>query len=175
MLRFFPNSAKSPRSDLHSDVCSESHSRIVTYSHSSKVLIVTHLVAKVVTSYIEKATKKKQKLIHQVAYLVLYVRSSKKEFLRNDKVCEIIEVIKNNQYGFRSKRSFADAIASITELVRSAIDDKATAQACLNDLQKVFDTLDHSTVLEKLERYLCRGPIQAMIQSYLSDRCNMFL
>ena len=36
------------------------------------------------------------------------------------------EPIKNNQYGLRSKSSVTDSIASITEFVRSEIDNKAT-------------------------------------------------
>ena len=38
------------------------------------------------------------------------------------------------------------------------------------DLQKIFDTLDHSILLEKLEQYSYRGPIHANIESYPSGR-----
>ena len=77
---------------------------------------------------------------------------------------------KNNQYGFRSKRSCADATASTTEFMRSEIGNKEPGQAYFIDLQKAFDTLDHSILFEKLERNGYKGPIHAMIKSYVSDR-----
>ena len=43
-------------------------------------------------------------------------------------------------------------MASITEFMRSEIDNKATGQACFKGLQKAFRTLDHSKVLEQLEQ-----------------------
>ena len=49
-----------------------------------------------------------------------------------------------NQYGFWSKRSCADTMASGTELIRIEIDEKSKGQACFVDLQKTFDTLDNT-------------------------------
>ena len=86
------------------------------------------------------------------------------------KFCEKNNIITKNQYGFRSRRSCADAIATVTEFMRSEIDSKATGQACFIDLQKAFDTLDHKILLEKLEKYGYRGPIHKLLSSYLSDR-----
>ena len=54
------------------------------------------------------------------------------------------------QYGFRNNMSCVDAIAAITEFIRTEKDKKAQGQACFIDLQKIFDTLDHDILLRKL-------------------------
>ena len=54
------------------------------------------------------------------------------------------------QYGFRNNLSCVDAIAAITEFIRTEKDKKAQGQACFIDLQKIFDTLDHDILLRKL-------------------------
>ena len=69
---------------------------------------------------------------------------------KNDLICPM-------QYGFRNNMSCVDAIAAITEFVRTEIDKKAQGQACFIDLQKAFDTLDHHILLKKLEDYGFRG------------------
>ena len=47
---------------------------------------------------------------------------------KNDLICPM-------QYGFRNNMSCVDAIAAITEFVRTEIDKKAQGQACFIDLQ----------------------------------------
>ena len=59
---------------------------------------------------------------------------------------------------------------SITEFIGTEIDRKSLGQACIIDLQKTFDTLDHNILLQKMEKYGYRGPIHDMMKSYLSDR-----
>ena len=74
------------------------------------------------------------------------------------------------QYGFRNSMSCVDAIAAITEFVRTEIDKKAQGQACFIDLQKAFDTLDHDILLKKLVDYGFRGKIFDILKNYLSER-----
>ena len=59
-------------------------------------------------------------------------------------ICERREVGENNQYGFRSKRSCADAKVSTTAFMTSGRDNDAPGRACFIDLQKAFDPLDHA-------------------------------
>ena len=84
--------------------------------------------------------------------------------------CEINQLFTSAQFGFRSKKSCADAIMLVTEYMRDEIDKKSSGQACFIDLQKAFDTLDHDILLMKLYEYGFRGEVNILLRSYLSDR-----
>ena len=79
---------------------------------------------------------------------------------KNDLICPM-------QYGFRNNMSSVDAVAAITEFVRTEIDKKAQGQACFIDLLKAFDTLDHHTLLKKI---MDLGGNFETLRDYLSDR-----
>ena len=86
------------------------------------------------------------------------------------KLCEKDSIISGNQFGFRSKSSCIDAFVSFTEFIRTEFDRKSPGHACLIDLQKTFNTLDHNILLPKMEKYGYRGPIHVMMKNYLSER-----
>ena len=66
--------------------------------------------------------------------------------------CTTNELLTPVQYGFRPKTSCTHAILSITEFMRQGIEKKVTGQAFFFDLQKAFDTLDHRTLMRKIEK-----------------------
>ena len=81
---------------------------------------------------------------------------------------ERFSLLYNKQFGFRAKHSTIDALVDLTEIVRSRSCKKVIG--FFLDLQKAFDTLDHSILLSKLERLGFRGNCLAWLISYLSDR-----
>ena len=68
-----------------------------------------------------------------------------------------------------------DAIGAITDYIRDVIDKKLTGQACFIDLQIAFDTIDHKTLLRKMEKLGLRGSINELIGSYLTDGNRLVL
>ena len=86
------------------------------------------------------------------------------------KFCKKHKLISSDQYGFRSSRSCVDAISTVTEYIREAVEKKHTGHACFIDLQKAFDTLDHSILLKKLNFLGFRGPVNDLLKSYLENR-----
>ena len=74
------------------------------------------------------------------------------------------------QFGFREKHSTIHALIKITESIQEAIDNKNFACGVFIDLQKAFDTVNHSILLNKLEYYGIRGLSNKLFQSYLHNR-----
>ena len=74
------------------------------------------------------------------------------------------------QYGFRQKHSTIHALLDLTEEIRNALDKNSFAAGIFLDFQKAFDTVDHQTLLKKLEHYGIRGTANKWFKSYLKNR-----
>ena len=95
------------------------------------------------------------------------------EFLMHDRLVSFIDkhdIIVDNQFGFRKKHSTSLASLIFTNDVSSAIDNKEDVVSLFIDLSKAFDTLDHTILLSKLNKYGIRGISLDWFKSYLSDR-----
>ena len=78
--------------------------------------------------------------------------------------------IYDSQYGFLSKHSCEHAVS---ELVGHILKGKEKGEHTISiflDLSKVFDTLEYSTLLKKLEIYSIRGIALNWFESYLTNR-----
>ena len=76
----------------------------------------------------------------------------------------------NSQYGFRSAHSCEHAIGELLgNIVKNMQLGKDTVTLML-DLSKAFDTLQHSVIFQKLEKYGLRGPCLEWFKSYLTNR-----
>ena len=98
------------------------------------------------------------KLLEKIMYTRLY------------RYLETQNLLYPSQYGFRTKRSCEQAIM---ELVGNILQSKNRNEHCASvflDLSKAFDTLDHTILLQKLERYGIRGIALEWFRNYLKDR-----
>ena len=82
----------------------------------------------------------------------------------------IFNCLSELQFGFRNKHSTSHALISITEKIRTALDNGHFACGIFIDLQKAFDTVDHNILVSKLEYYGVRGVAQNWFSSYLQNR-----
>lgn len=79
-------------------------------------------------------------------------------------------LITTDQYGFQTGKSTKDAVYNFLEHVFSKINDKELTLAVFCDLQKAFDCVDHTILLDKIEHYGLRGKIRLWIETYLINR-----
>ena len=74
------------------------------------------------------------------------------------------------QFGFRKKYSTNHSLLSIVESLRDNLDNKTFSCGVFVDLEKAFDTVNHSILLKKLEYYGIRQLSNKWLYSYLTDR-----
>ena len=79
-------------------------------------------------------------------------------------------ILAQNQYGFRKHHSTELAVAEIyNELLKNMEENKHTCAIFL-DLAKAFDSVNHTILLKKAEKYGVRGNALKLLTSYLSGR-----
>ena len=79
-------------------------------------------------------------------------------------------LIYSKQFGFRSNHSTNDALVSLTEGIKSFLDNGFWVAGIFLDLRKAFDTVNHQILLQKLTSYGFRGISSKLLQSFLSNR-----
>ena len=79
-------------------------------------------------------------------------------------------LITKKQFGFLKKHSTEHAILDLKEYILKHLEKKQVTALLFLDLQKAFDTVSHTILLEKLKHYGIRGNVLRLFASYLSGR-----
>ena len=79
-------------------------------------------------------------------------------------------ILYEKQFGFRNNHSTTHALLEITEKIKQACDAGQFACGVFLDLQKAFDTVNHTTLLKKLAHYGIGDIANKWFQSFLEDR-----
>jgi hypothetical protein len=76
----------------------------------------------------------------------------------------------DNQFGFRKGTATEDAIFKLTNEILNALNNKIAAGSIFCDLEEVFDSLNHGTLVSKLQYYGIRGKAKLLLKLYIQNR-----
>ena len=79
-------------------------------------------------------------------------------------------IICDLQSGFRQNFSTVHVLINNTNNIRQTLDEGYIGCGIFVDLQKAFDTVDHESLLAKLNHYVVRGVSNDWFRSYLSNQ-----
>ena len=74
------------------------------------------------------------------------------------------------QFGFRRKSSTEHAVTYFSDFIKTSMDKGKLTGAVFVDLRKAFDTIDHATLIAKLQIYGVHGKELTWFESYLFNR-----
>ena len=80
------------------------------------------------------------------------------------------KILTPRQFGFRPKLSTEIALAHFTDTILTNMDKGLVTEAVFLDLDKAFDTVDHSLLFEKLGSYGLSNDSVNWFKSYLTNR-----
>ncbi len=89
---------------------------------------------------------------------------------RLDDFIEKQNLLTEHQYRLRSNRSTAIAVMDLIEQISTAMDNKKYTVGVFIDLKKAFDTIDHTLLMQKIERYGIRRVAYSWLRDYLDNR-----
>ena len=91
-------------------------------------------------------------------------------YSRTYKFLESNKLIYTCQFSFRANHSTNHALISMTESIKSFLDNGDFGAGIFIDLEKAFDTVNHQILCNKLNYYGFRGKFINLLKSFLSNR-----
>lgn len=79
-------------------------------------------------------------------------------------------ILSKYQFGFKEGQSTQDAINMLTHNIYKSLDNRTKSLCIFVDIQKAFDSVSHSLLLEKLTKIGIRGTCHKLMKTYLSGR-----
>lgn len=80
------------------------------------------------------------------------------------------DILYKYQFGFRKGYSTSLALVELVDTIYTHCDNRDTVIGMFFDLQKAFDTVDHSILLHKMNNCGIRGIVLKWFRNYLSNR-----
>ena len=114
--------------------------------------------------------RRNQVIIDQFHYSVFSRIFEKLMYHRLNSFLDKNNVLFKAQYGFREKHSTQHAILDTVNIIQNNMDLKLFTCGIFIDLKKAFNTVDHATLLQKLDHY---GIINDWFSSYLVRRSQV--
>jgi hypothetical protein len=81
------------------------------------------------------------------------------EYLSNN------NLLVENQFGFRKGYTTDDAIFKLINKILKTLNNKMKVGSVFCDLEKVYDTVNHEILLDKLQYYGIKGKVKALLES----------
>lgn len=152
-------------------VLSEPLSRIFNYSISSGTFPSQWKRGAITPLYKHKGNRSDPKFYRPVALLPC-VSKVFEGFIREQlqSHCLRNKAIPDEQFGFLPKRSTLWQLLSVIDDWERTLDDGHCVHACLLDMAKAFDRVDHQLLLQKLRSVGAHSRELDWFQSYLSGR-----
>jgi len=123
---------------------------VPVYKNGSRTLTTNYRPISILSTF--------AKIFEKCIYIRLYDYFSSKNLFSSE------------QFGFRQKHSTTLAVTDIYNRILHNAEQKKFTCALFLDLKKAFDTVNHSMLLQKLNKYGIRGNTHDLISDYLTNR-----
>lgn len=145
--------------------------KIINHCITASIFPGVLKTAKVVPLYKNKGSKDEPTHYRPISILPIFSKLFEKVLnLQIKNYFESNDLFFQSQYGFRNKRSTTLATNTLTSNILEGFEDGLDTYASFFDLQKAFDCVSHSILLDKLRFYNFHTSSIELLQSYLNGR-----
>lgn len=124
-----------------------------------------------VTALFKSGDKNKFSNYRPISILPIFSKCLEKLInVRITSFCNKHNLLTDFQFGFRKGRSTELALLTQKEIILQGFEENLVTLGIFIDFSKAFDTINHNTLLTKLDIYGFRGTFLKLIRSYLQYR-----